>query len=149
MWVRQLGPAVTSVYGPGRSFILFSLSGAAGFLLSDLASGAPTVGASGSIFGLLAALLVYGRRRRVSLLTAQLWQWAVLLFVLGFVMPGVNNWAHFGGFAGGWLVASAMRFDDERRETPWVQLAALALAALTVAGVFLSLIVAGRTMAGG
>jgi len=148
MWVRQLGPAVTSVYGPGRSFILFSLSGALGFLLSNLASGAPTVGASGSIFGLLAALLVYGRRRHVSLLTAQLWQYAVVLFVLGFVMPGVNNWAHFGGFAGGWLAASLMRFDDERRETPWVQLAALALLALTVAGVILSLVSAGRILIG-
>ena len=149
MWIRQLGPHVTEVYGPGRSFILFSLSGACGFLLSNLLSGAPTIGASGSIFGLLAALIVYGRRRGISMLSAQLWQWAVILFVLGFLLQGVNNWAHLGGFAGGWVLASLMKFDDERRETPLVQLAALALLALTAAGVVLSFINATQVFRGG
>ena len=102
MWVRQLGPNVTEVYGPARSFIIFTVGGAAGFLASNLLSGAPTIGASGSIFGLLAALIVYGRRRRIAMLSAQLWQWAIIMFVMGFMMSGVNNWAHLGGFAGGW-----------------------------------------------
>jgi rhomboid protease GluP len=140
MWVRQLGPAVTQVYGQGRSFVIFTVSGAVGFLASNLLSGAPTIGASGSIFGLLAALIVFGRRRRIALMTTQLWQWAIVLMVMGFVMAGVNNWAHLGGFAGGWGTAALMRFDDEKRETPAVQLLALALLALTAFAVVMSFV---------
>jgi rhomboid protease GluP len=140
MWIRNLGPVVTDVYGPARAFVIWSLGGAAGFLVSNLASGAPSIGASGSIFGLLAALIVYGRRRHISLLTQQLWQWAILMFAFGFFMSGVNNWAHAGGFAGGWLAAEAMSFSDEKRETPAIQVLALALLGLTGVGVVLSFV---------
>jgi rhomboid protease GluP len=140
MWVRQLGPNVTEVYGPGRAFIIFTVGGATGFLASNLLSHAPTIGASGSIFGLLAALIVYSRRRRISMLSTQLWQWAIIMFVMGFMMSGVNNWAHLGGFAGGWLTATAMRFDDEKRETPLVQALALLLLALTGFAVVMSFV---------
>jgi hypothetical protein len=57
---------------------------------------------------------------------------------MGFLMSGVNNWAHLGGFAGGWVTAMAMRFDDEKRETPLVQILALALLALTAFAVVMS-----------
>jgi rhomboid protease GluP len=141
MCIRQLGPAVTRVYGQGRSFIVFTVSGAAGFLVSDLLSGAPTLGASGGIMGLAAALIVFGRRRHISMLTAQLWQWVIIMLVMGFAMSSsVNNLAHIGGFAGGWGVASLMRFEDEKRETPLVQILALALLALTVFAVVMSFV---------
>jgi len=70
MWVRQLGPATADAYGPGRMVIIYTVAGAAGFLLSSTAGfylnwmpvpflrGANlTVGASASIFGLLGAIL--------------------------------------------------------------------------------------------
>ncbi len=140
MWIRNLGPMSIEVYGPGRSFVLFNISGAVGFLVSNVATGVPTIGASGSVFGLMAALIVYGRRRGSSLMTNQVWQWAIILFVLGLVMPAVNNWAHLGGFAGGWVTAQAMQFDDETRESVWVLLAVLGLVGLTVVGVILSFV---------
>ena len=140
MWVRQLGPAATQAYGPARAFVIFSVAGAVGFVVSDLASAAPSIGASGSIFGLLAALIVYGRRHGHAALTAQLWQWAILIFVMGFVMQGVNNWAHAGGFAGGWVTAEAMRLSDEKRESPAVQVLALALLIVTAVGIPLSFV---------
>jgi rhomboid protease GluP len=146
MWIRQLGPSVTDVYGPGRSFIIFSVAGALGFLASDVLSGVPTIGASGSIFGLLAALIVYGRRRRIHVLSAQLWQWAIVLFVMGFFMSGVNNYAHLGGFVGGWLTATVMRFDDEKRESPLVQILALALLALTAYAIVMSFVTVTKVM---
>src|SRR5439155_15475287 len=93
MWIRNLGPAVTEVYGPARAFVVFSIAGAVGFLLSNLASGAPSIGASGSIFGLLAALIVYARRRGSMTMTAQLWQWPGVMFLLRFALSGVDNWA--------------------------------------------------------
>ena len=139
MWIRNLGPAVTEVYGPARAFVLFSLAGAAGFLISNSVTGSPSIGASGGIFGLLAALIVYGRKRGGSMMTSQLWQWAVVMFAMGFFMGGVNNWAHAGGFAGGWTTAEAMRF-SERRESRGVQILALALLAMTAVGVVLSFV---------
>jgi rhomboid protease GluP len=139
MWIRNLGPAVTEVYGPARAFVIFSLAGAAGFLVSNSVTGSPSIGASGSIFGLLAALIVYGRKRGGSMMTMQLWQWAAVMFAMGFFMSGVNNWAHAGGFAGGWATAAAMRF-SEKRESRGVQLLALALLGLTAAGIVLSFI---------
>ena len=140
MWIRNLGPAVTEVYGPGRAFLLFNLAGAGGFLVSNVMSGAPTIGASGSIFGLLGALIVYGRRRGSSVVTQQLWQWAIILGVFGFLMPGINNWAHGGGFAAGWIGASLMSLDDDRQDSSWVLLTSLALIVVTVVGFGLSLV---------
>ena len=140
MWIRQLGPEVTDVYGPARAFVIFMVAGALGFVVSNLASGTPSIGASGSIFGLLAALIVYGRRHGHTMLTTQLWQWAIVLFVMGFIMSGVNNFAHAGGFAGGWLTAQLMPSHDEKRESVAVQLLALALILMTLAGFVLSFV---------
>ena len=140
MWIRNLGPGVTEVYGPGRAFLIFNIAGAGGFLASNLLSGVPTIGASGSIFGLLAALIVYGRRRGSSTMTRQLWQYAIILGVFGFLMPNINNWAHGGGFAAGWIAAQLMSLDDDRQDSSWVMLTSLALIVLTVIGVGLSFV---------
>jgi len=149
MWIRNLGPAVTEVFGPARAFVLFNLGGAFGFLVSNVMTNTPTIGASGSIFGLLGALIVYGRRRGSSMMSQQLWQWAIVLFVFGFLMPGINNWAHAGGFAGGWGCAYLMGFIDEQRESTAMVLLALAFIAVTVIGIILSFTkVTGSLLAG-
>ena len=116
LWIRQLAPAVADLYGAGRMVIIYTLGGAAGFLLSSTAGdllgflpvpllrGADlTVGSSASIFGLLGAVVYYGRRAGSSAALSQAWQYAVILFVMGLIMPGIDNYAHAGGFAGGYL----------------------------------------------
>ena len=140
MWVRNLGPVATELYGPGRTFVLFNVAGVSGFLLSNLMTASPTIGASGAVFGLLAALIVYGRRRGSGTMERELWQWAILLFVFGFIMRGVNNWAHAGGFAGGWIAAQLMGFIDEQRESATMLVASLVLIALTAVGIVLSFV---------
>ena len=142
LWIRQLGPEVGNLYGPARYFIIFTLSGFFGFLLSNTFSAAPTVGASGSIFGLMAAMIVYGRNQKTSMatmVTRQIWQWAIVLFIFGFLMSGVNNWAHFGGFAGGWIVSQVIVSDAGWREGRITILVALLLLILTAAGFAISL----------
>lgn len=134
MWIRNLGPAAGDAYGPARTFVIFNVAGVSGFLLSNVMSGAPTIGASGAIFGLLAALIVYGRKTGSSMLTQQLWQWALILGVFGFIVPSVNNWAHGGGFVGGWVAAYLMGSSDERRESSAVLFTALALILITSLG---------------
>jgi len=54
--------------------------------------------------------------------------------VFGFAMRGVDNWAHGGGFVGGYLAASVL--DPLQREKPLhlvLALGCLALTALSVA----------------
>ncbi len=114
MWVRQLGPVVEELFGPFRLFAIFTIAGITGFIASTLAGHAFTLGASGSIFGLLAAAIAYGRRAGSQLFTRQFLQWAVLLFVMGFIMPGVDNWAHGGGFVGGYAAAYVFSRSSER-----------------------------------
>ena len=114
MWVRQLGPVVEDLFGPFRLFAIFTIAGITGFIASTLAGHELTLGASGSIFGLLAAAIAYGRRAGSQLFTRQFLQWAVLLFVMGFIMPGVDNWAHGGGFVGGYAAAYVFSRSSER-----------------------------------
>lgn len=140
MWVRNLGPSASDVFGPARAFVIFTIAGAVGFVVSNIATGAPSIGASGSIFGLLAALIVYGRRHGSSMMTAQLWQWAIVVFAMGFFMSGVNNWAHGGGFAGGWVSAELLGSMNDRREGRTVYILAIGLAVATVAGFVLSFV---------
>lgn len=141
LWIRQLGPDVGYIYGPARYFIIFTAAGAVGFVLSNLITAHPTIGASGAIFGLLAALIVYGRSQKggvSAMMTRQIWQWAILLFVLGFLMQGVNNTAHLGGFIGGWIASRLLVSRIHRGEGRLITLFALALLGVTTAGFILS-----------
>ncbi len=116
MWVRDLGPTVAEMFGPGRMVIIYTVAGVSGFLLSSAAfvflprlpflSGAGfTVGASASVFGFLGALVYYGRRTGSSLTRSEAIRYAMILGFFGFVMRGVDNFAHAGGFFGGYLAA--------------------------------------------
>jgi rhomboid protease GluP len=135
---RQYLPHVVELYGSARAWVIFVVAGIVGFAVSNLARGVPTIGASGAIFGLLAALIVYGRRTRQHAVTQQLWMSAGMMFLFGFLMPAVNNWAHAGGFAGGWVAAEAMQFSHVRREGVGIMLLALLLLAVTAVGFCLS-----------
>jgi rhomboid protease GluP len=116
LWIRQLAPAVAEMYGPGRMVIIYTVAGVVGFTASSVAGEALaflpirvlqgaqlTVGASAAIFGLLGALVYYGRRGGSSAVGSQAWNYAIILFIFGFIMPGIDNYAHAGGFAGGYL----------------------------------------------
>ncbi len=118
LWVRQLGPATADIYGPGRMIIIYTMAGVVGFTLSSLGgyymSWMPipflrgaymTVGASASIFGLLGALVYYGRRGGSSIIRSEAMGYAITLGIMGFILPGVDNYAHGGGFLGGYLAA--------------------------------------------
>lgn len=119
LWIRQLGPTVIELYGTGRTVILYTVASVTGFLFSTYswyllaalgirAELSFTVGASAAIFGLLGALLHYGRRTGDRSMSMQIWGWAALLFVFGIWWKGVDNWAHLGGFLGGWLASFAL-----------------------------------------
>ena len=150
LWVRQLMPQVEEFYGSARAFIIFMVSGVAGFLLSNLLVNTPTIGASGSVFGLIAAAIVYGRRHGGTwgqVMVRQLWQTAILVFVMGFVLSGVNNWAHLGGFVGGYAIAELLA-RARPREGRAAVLVAGGLALATLGGFIASFVIITRAMLG-
>ena len=142
MWIRQLGSVAEDELGPARFFVVFSLAGAGGFLVSIFGHNAASVGASGSIFGLLGCMIAFRRRRGAGgdMMSQQFIQWAVALFILGLVFPGVDNWAHGGGFVVGYVLGQRMHGIHERPEARNVQLFALVLLAMTVAGFVLAIV---------
>jgi membrane associated rhomboid family serine protease len=103
-----IGPPLERVLGHGRFLTLFLLSGLGGSIASYAFSPIRTlsVGASGAIFGLMAAWIVVSRR-----LNADAGQVMVLLAVnvaLGFLLPGIDWRAHLGGAVTGAVVALAL-----------------------------------------
>jgi rhomboid protease GluP len=147
LWVNQLSPAVEAAFGRARLVMIFTAGGVAGFVISDLAGVTFSVGASGAVFGLLGALVFYGRSRGGSFGLAvfrQYGQWALVLLVLGFLMPGINNLAHAGGFAGGYLSGLVLGHEEHRPEPGALQLLAAATVLLTAACFALAIWTAAR-----
>lgn len=155
LWVRQLGPATADIYGAGRMIIIYTIAGAAGFILTTLAGryldwmpipflrGAMlSVGASAPIFGLLGALVYYGRRSGSSMVGAQALQYALILGLFGFIMPGVDNYAHAGGFAGGYL--AGLWLDPLKQERMDHLVGAVICLALTALAILASLVFSPR-----
>ena len=113
LFLRQVAPAVEQLYGTGRAWIIYIVSGATGFAASTLSVFLPilgsrggfTVGASAALFGLLGALLHYSRRGGSRALGQMVWTSVVANIAFGLLFPGIDNWAHLGGFAGGWLIS--------------------------------------------
>ena len=116
LWIRQLGPEIARLYGAGRMVIIFTVAGVVGFTLSSVMGLLPipffgagvTVGASASIFGFLGALVHYGRRTGSSHIGQAGLQYALFMGIMGFVLSGVDNAAHVGGFLGGYLASMVL-----------------------------------------
>ena len=116
-WIRQMGPAMVEILGPARTVIVYTAGGIAGFVLSSIAGryfppipflrGAGfTVGASASILGLIGALYQYGRTTSsMAKLMAQSIMIQVAIFGVLFGGAGIDNFAHLGGFAGGYFAS--------------------------------------------
>jgi len=150
LWVRQLAPAIAAIYGPGRMVIVYTVASVVGFVFSSLSVFAPrllafvmggghpqgiTIGASAAIFGLLGALIHYGQRGS-SAVSRQAWGYAIVLFAFGLLIRGVDNWAHLGGFVGGWAAAKVL--DPAKPERGDHLLIALLLLAATGASIVAS-----------
>jgi membrane associated rhomboid family serine protease len=97
-----IGAPMEEAMGRGRYILLYLVSGLAGsagaLLLTEPFR--PTVGASGAIFGLLGAALVFERQRNYVLGGSAL-SIIVLNLVLTFAIPGISIGGHLGGLAGG------------------------------------------------
>ena len=115
-WVWQMGPAMTELFGTSRTVIIYTVGGIAGFALSSIAgayfpslpflsTAGLTIGASAPVFGLIGAMYHYGRQGS-SVVRNVAMSIVVQAIIFGFLVPGIDNYAHLGGFAGGYLMSA-------------------------------------------
>ena len=119
------GNLLEKLYGGSRFLILYLFSAIGGSLATlYFVRDAPSVGASGAIFGLMGALVALGLRYK-----DRLPRWRNRIFglglipfiacdiILGFTFPHINNAAHLGGlavgFAGGLILTPAIYASSE------------------------------------
>ena len=93
---------VTALGGSTLSYLLADV-GPTRFLPVD---SAPSVGASGAVFGLLGAYYVIAKRLRAD--TSQIVGLVVINLFLGFAIPNIDNWAHIGGLVTGLAITAAL-----------------------------------------
>ena len=105
-----IGPSIERSFGPNRFLALYLLSGMFGNVFSFLFTLAPSLGASTSIFGLVAAQAVYVYRNRAFFGRAaqpMLLNLGIIIFInmaIG-LLPGIDYFGHLGGLVGGLLFA--------------------------------------------
>jgi rhomboid protease GluP len=105
-WVLfDLGAEVETFYGTSRLIVFYFVSTVTGFWTSSHFGSYPSVGSSAGIFGLIGAMLAFGFMDRSSLgmqVKSFYTRWVIYGVVISF-LPGVDMWAHAGGFAGGFV----------------------------------------------
>jgi membrane associated rhomboid family serine protease len=137
-----LGTLLEPAIGTPRFVGIYAVSilaGSFGALLLDPLE--LTVGASGGIFGLMAAAFLIARNRGLDQLASQIGFFVVLNLVFTFGVNGISVGAHLGGLVGGALAALVVTA-TERRSLPSataIELGAMgALCAASVAGALLA-----------
>jgi len=132
---RQVAPLASQEYGPSRMFIIYTIGGIGGFILSYLAGVPLTIGASAAICALIGSLLYYGKSRGGTYgnrVYREVGGWVFSLFLFGFIVPGINNWGHGGGIICGMLLGMLLGYHEKRRETKFHRLFAITCGLATV-----------------
>jgi rhomboid protease GluP len=119
MSIRNVAPIVADFYGASRMVIIYVVGSAIGFTVSSImgyvfpfvpiiGGGFRTIGASAGITALIGAVLYYGRRTGSRNVGDQAKSWIVGFLLMGFLIPVIDNWAHVGGLAGGYLCSKIL-----------------------------------------
>jgi membrane associated rhomboid family serine protease len=110
MWALWfLGGILERLIGSGRMLAIYGaavLWGSAGALL--FSPDALTVGASGGVFGLMAALLVLSQQRGMEAMGSSIGFLLLLNLGITFAIPGISIGGHLGGLVGGAAAAFAL-----------------------------------------
>jgi membrane associated rhomboid family serine protease len=132
-----LGMLLEPGIGSWRFAALYAVSllgGSFGALLLDPLEF--TVGASGAVFGLMAAAFIIARNRGLDDLASQIGFFVIINLVFTFSIPNISIGGHIGGLVAGGLAAMAIGYGERRgsdgRLLEWG--AMVALGAVAVAG---------------
>jgi membrane associated rhomboid family serine protease len=138
----MLEPAIGSL----RFAVIYFTALFAGSFGVVLATSAPSLGASGAIFGLMGAAVVELRARGISVQQSGIGGLIAINLVLSFTLANISVGAHVGGLIGGFLAGYLIRTADNRR-LPLVGIAACVL--LSVAAIVGAIVLAGSATGGG
>ncbi|ETR74079.1 MAG: Rhomboid family protein [Candidatus Magnetoglobus multicellularis str. Araruama] len=137
--LNQIGSLIVREFGAYRFWIIYTASGIFGFVLSWWMNVAFTIGASAAICGLIGAGCYFGKSQGGDYGNAvfrDISGWIIGLFLFGFLVDGINNWAHAGGLAGGIVFAFLLGYDIHSKFQGIHRI----LAGLCVAATILSLV---------
>ncbi len=140
-----LGLMLEPAIGSARFAAIYATALLAGSFGALFATAAPSLGASGAIFGLMGAAAVELRARRLSVMQSGIGGLILINLVLSFSLANISVGAHVGGLIGGALAALAIRTADHRRVPAAGFVACLLLCTVAVGG---ALAVAGASGAG-
>ena len=112
-----IGSQIENFFGKFKYIIIYLVSGLVGSLFSmTFSGGVGSIGASGAIFGLMGSLLYFGYHYRVYLgnvLKSQIIPLIIFNLALGFILAGIDNFAHIGGLIGGCMITMALGVKDK------------------------------------
>ncbi len=116
-----IGPQVERYYGRSKFLLIYLVSGLLGSVFSCVFMGNFTfsMGASGAIFGLfgsVAYFTYYYRATLQGLLRSQILPVILINLCVGFMVPGIDVWAHIGGLIGGILISMGIGIGDKGRK---------------------------------
>ena len=66
-----------------------------------------SIGASGAIFGLMGAFVIFARARGISIMQSGIGPVILLNLAITFTIPGISKGGHIGGLIGGAAIAGA------------------------------------------
>ena len=140
LWV--LGPQLELAVGRLRFLALYFLSGLAGSALVYWAGPVygGTHGASGAVFGLMAALLIVAIKVRGDV--RGIMTWIGINFVITFLVAGISWQGHLGGFLGGLAIAAVLIYAPRGPRRTAIQ-----MVGLVAFGVLLVMAIAVRSAA--
>lgn len=103
-----MGPIVEKLYGKTKYIILYFTAGICSSIFSYIFSTSISIGASGAIFGLLGAVLVFAIKSKGKTGSAFIKNILSVIFVnifIGMTLPNIDNFGHIGGLLGGILIS--------------------------------------------
>ena len=119
------GEILNRIYGPRQFGLLYVVAGIASVITSFIFGVQIMVGASGAIFGLAGALVLYGYRYRFriplqykAMCGGGLLPLIGLNLLFGAMIKRIDNWAHVGGLVVGTALALTLKPIAERRTRP-------------------------------
>jgi membrane associated rhomboid family serine protease len=132
LWM--LGQMLEPALGHARFLALYLASilcGSLGALLLD--PNEATLGASGGVFGLMAATFVMQRARGIDPMQSGIGMLIIFNLAFGFIIPNVSVGGHLGGLAGGAAAALALERLSSGRRGVALSVGACALIGLVAA----------------
>nr|AGS10095.1 RBL protein [Chimonanthus praecox] len=120
--LNSVAPVVEDAIGPRRFLAVYFTSAIAGSAMSYFFSKAPSVGASGAIFGLVSSYAVFILRHRDLVVDGKrdvlhIANVIALNMIIGLMSKSIDNWGHLGGLLGGaaisWFVGPAWRYERQ------------------------------------